>query len=114
MLDDFGRVLVEAITHSSEFSGAVQRIRAEGFSLYLVLNCQEDGERRARMELTSQPARPVCEPVFRLNSEDLSFLKSVGIDPTRCPRRRRKGESASGGPASGGPASGGPASGGHA
>ncbi len=100
MLDDFGRVLVEAITHSSEFSGAVQRIRNEGYSMYLVLNCQQDGERRARMELTSKRAVP--EPVFRLNSDDMSFLKSVGIDPTRCTRRRRKGESA-GGPTAGGP-----------
>lgn len=29
------------------------------------------------------------EPVFRIHSRDLAFLRSVGIDPTRRPPRRR-------------------------
>ena len=29
-------------------------------------------------------------PPFRVNADDVSFLKSIGIDPTRTVRRRRK------------------------
>jgi hypothetical protein len=31
---------------------------------------------------------PPQEPVFQINGQDLSFLKSIGIDPTRRARRR--------------------------
>jgi hypothetical protein len=35
---------------------------------------------------------PRGEPVFRINGEDVSFLRSVGIDPTRPGRRRRSND----------------------
>jgi hypothetical protein len=34
-------------------------------------------------------AAPLPEPTFLIDGRDLAFLRSVGIDPTRCPRRRR-------------------------
>lgn len=34
-------------------------------------------------------AAPVPEPTFLIDGRDLAFLRSVGIDPTRSPRRRR-------------------------
>ena len=44
------------------------------------------GERRARAPRRS-PAPP--QPLFRINSEDLAMLRSLGIDPTRKGRARR-------------------------
>ncbi len=90
MLNDFGRALIQAIHGSSEVNGAARNISREGYSLYLVLDGKED---EARLELTSrgEPARhqPPARPKFRLNSDDVEFLRSVGIDPTRAVRRRR-------------------------
>jgi hypothetical protein len=34
-------------------------------------------------------AAPLPEPSFLIDGRDLAFLRSVGIDPTRSPRRRR-------------------------
>ena len=91
MLNDFGRVLIQAIHGSSEVNGAARKISREGYSLYLVLDGKE--EDAARLELTSraEPARrePSRRPRFRLNSDDVELLRSLGIDPTRSVRRRR-------------------------
>lgn len=105
MLNDFGRALIQAIHDSSEVNGAARQISREGYSLYLVLDGKED---EARLELTSRKdpapekppgppkaarpngARPnAARPNFRLNSGDVEFLRSVGIDATRSVRRRR-------------------------
>jgi len=34
-------------------------------------------------------AAPLPEPTFLIDGRDLAFLRSVGIDPTRSPRRRK-------------------------
>ena len=108
MLDKFGRELLRAIHGSPSMSDAVQRIRSEGFALHLALGCEQAPHEgpasggkasweKASQEKASQekapqtPAAPDTRPPsFRLNTEDVSFLKSIGIDPTRNARRRRK------------------------
>lgn len=90
MLRDFGRALSEAISDSSEATEKLREIRDRGFSLYLLL----DGAGAIRAEAAAdddddRPKRlPAAEPQFRINIDDLSFLRSVGIDPTR--RRSRR------------------------
>jgi hypothetical protein len=98
MLRDFGRALSEAISESSEASEKLREIRDRGYSLYLLL----DGARSERLTADTPssdapkprapraPRRPrPAEPEFRINGDDLSFLRSVGIDPTRRLRGRR-------------------------
>jgi hypothetical protein len=44
-----------------------------------------------QQKLAEDPSpEPVRRPDFRLSTGDVSFLKSIGIDPTRNARRRRK------------------------
>jgi hypothetical protein len=55
---------------------------------------QLTGERQLdRPEPPAAPRRlgaaPLPEPSFLIDGRDLAFLRSVGIDPTRSPRRRR-------------------------
>ena len=66
----------------------MDRIREEGWSIYLVIDRNEDDETPEGFELTTEQD-PDERPVFRIDSRDLAFLKSVGIDPTRRVRRRR-------------------------
>lgn len=101
MLSEFSRALIEALEGSDDALGTVRRIRREGYSLYLVMGCtDEENEpdedtrqvenRRALPPRRQLPALPPArEPLFRLNSDDVAFLNSIGIDPTRVPRRRR-------------------------
>jgi hypothetical protein len=94
MLRELRRALSEAISDSSEVSRTLRKIREEGYSLYLLVDCKRDpleedddplpvGSRRSRNE------RREREPVFQINGTDLHFLRSIGIDPTRRQRRRR-------------------------
>jgi hypothetical protein len=89
MLSELRRALYEAISDSSEVHRTWQQLREEGYSLYLVVDCKrEEGEDDVEPlpRSRSKRARPTREPAFRINGSDLSFLKSIGIDPIR--RRR--------------------------
>lgn len=57
---------------------------------------QLDGQRQLEGRRAPVPsgdpqlaAAPLPEPTFLIDGRDLAFLRSVGIDPTRSPRRRR-------------------------
>lgn len=90
MLRDLGRALSDVIAESSEVSRTLRRIREEGYSLYLMVDCKREGMQPEPLPLNA--GRPSeAEPVFQINGLDLSFLRSIGIDPTRRPRRRRTG-----------------------
>ncbi|MBW3671072.1 MAG: hypothetical protein KY432_05295, partial [Acidobacteria bacterium] len=65
-----------------------QQIRDEGYDLYVVLDAtiglgKTDDEEAPRDEMKQQLALPAPDAQFRINVNDLGFLRSVGIDPTR-------------------------------
>ena len=81
--------LARTLTDSSEASRAVQEIKREGWSLYLVVDQQsEDEGAGTALQLTAGEVAAEA-PVFRIDGEDLTFLRSIGIDPTRSLRRKR-------------------------
>ncbi|MES1210726.1 MAG: hypothetical protein ABUL63_00200, partial [Acidobacteriota bacterium] len=45
--------------------------------------------RTARSSSRAASRTTSSEPTFQINGKDLSFLRSIGIDPTRRLRRRR-------------------------
>ncbi len=111
LLDELGRALAEAIAASSDVAGVAARIRRNGFSLNLILNCAKgdvagqsteplvpapilrgtpEFESLAASSQRSDPraAAPAPrQPAFRLNAHDVGFLKALGIDGTRPARR---------------------------
>jgi hypothetical protein len=102
MLKDLRRALSDAISESSEVSRNLRRIREEGYSLYLLVDCKRDssdGESlalspasrsaAAASSFSSSSSSSGADPSFQINGRDLSVLKSIGIDPTRRLRRRR-------------------------
>lgn len=86
LMRDLGDAFERAIAASPAAADAARRIRQQGFSLYLALD-REQGNGGTRIELGSGKAP--AKPGFLLNQGDVSFLESVGIDPTRPSRRRR-------------------------
>jgi hypothetical protein len=101
MLRDFGRALSEAIAESSDVSQTLRRLQEEGYGLIILLDRQSgtasDGGASSKRRRALPPATdeqtggaPSGPPVFRINGSDLSFLKSIGIDPTRRARGQRK------------------------
>jgi hypothetical protein len=89
MLRDLRRALSEAISESSEVSRTLRKIREEGYSLYLLVDCKREANDLDAPGIPALPKTAAGEPLFQIDSRDLSFLKSIGIDPTRRLRRRR-------------------------
>ena len=99
MLKELGQAINESISGSGRVHDSIQRIRDEGYNLYMVLDAKVGVNRRApRAGSRRRPAAagngkddvPAGnQAAFRINIKDLRFLKSVGIDPTRKVRNRR-------------------------
>src|SRR6185369_322826 len=90
MLSEFRKALYEAISDSTDVHRTWRQLRDEGYSLYLLVDCKKQEEKERERELPAERGKlpqGVQEAVFQINGQDLSFLKSIGIDPTR--RRRR-------------------------
>jgi len=109
MLKELGQAINESISGSDRVHDSLQKIRDEGYNLYMVLDAKVGVNRRERRESSRTPrasrrslalvrsedddrdasATGEERAAFRINLRDLRFLRSVGIDPTRKVRARR-------------------------
>lgn len=96
LLRELGTAINESISSSDDVHRHIQRIRDEGYDLYVVLdatiglNKQGDGDEDA--PAAAAPSALVVsqkDVQFRINVNDLSLLRALGIDPTRKVRTRR-------------------------
>ena len=102
LLRELGTAINESISSSDDVNRQIQRIRDEGYNLYVVLDAtiglNKEGEEDAGE--ASTPAEPSAELVvksdkdiqFRININDLALLRALGIDPTRKVRTLRRVE----------------------
>jgi len=95
LLQDLGTAINESISTSEDVNRHIQKIRDEGYDLYVVLDAtiglnkqEEDNETTA----VTVPSKPPKDVQFRININDLSLLRSLGIDPTRKVRTTRRVE----------------------
>ena len=110
-LRELGAALNEAVSSSERVHAILAKVKAEGYGVYLVLDATVALEKRGRRSSAALPsirrgalqaARAVEDgegstverAVFQINVKDLSFLRSVGIDPTRPIRSRRRPQAA--------------------
>lgn len=82
LLADLSRALFGALAESSEVNRELARLEQAGLTLHLRVDCAPSAGARA-----GEPAAPGV--TFRIDADDLAFLRSVGIDPTRRLRRPR-------------------------
>ncbi|HVT05264.1 MAG TPA: hypothetical protein VHL58_18020 [Thermoanaerobaculia bacterium] len=100
LLKELGDAINESISASAYVNDQIQKIRDEGYNLYVFLDAtiglnREEEETEAATSAVKQiPALPSGtregEVQFRINFNDLTFLRGMGIDPTRkvkAPRR---------------------------
>jgi hypothetical protein len=97
LLRELGNAINESISGSADVNDHIQRIRDEGYNLYVVLDATiglgRNDEENEEVTSSNQVALATTEIQFRINVNDLSFLRSVGIDPTRkvrTPKRLEK------------------------
>ncbi len=100
LLRDLGNAINESISGSDDVNQQIQRIRDEGYNLYVVLDAtiglnRQDEEEEPTQALIPAPQAEVVvksdkEIQFRIDVNDLSLLRSLGIDPTRKVRSTRR------------------------
>lgn len=98
LLRDLGTAINESISGSEDVNRHIQRIRDEGYNLYVVLDATI-GLNKTDEEPSDLAVTPETTPVtdskdihFRINVNDLALLRSLGIDPTRKVKSARRVE----------------------
>ncbi len=87
LLAELERALLDALADSPEAQAVLGRLARAGFTVRVAIECL--GPRHE--EPGQQPVTTRGEePAFRIDAQDLAFLRSIGIDPTRRPRRPRR------------------------
>lgn len=99
LLRELGTAINESISSSDDVNRHIQRIRDEGYDLYVVLDAtiglNKQGEDDDDEAPTPAPGALVVsdkDVQFRINVSDLSLLRALGIDPTRKVRSVRRAE----------------------
>jgi hypothetical protein len=100
LLRDLGTAINESISGSDDVNRQIQKIRDEGYNLYVVLdatiglNRQDEDESAAaeEPEVAEVTLRDDKDVQFRINVNDLGLLRALGIDPTRKVRTTRRVE----------------------
>lgn len=92
LLRDLGTAINESISGSEQVNQHIQRIRDEGYDLYVVLDATIGLNKQDDSEPVPLPAPPRDDRdvQFRINVTDLALLRSYGIDPTRKVRSTRR------------------------
>jgi hypothetical protein len=100
LLRELGTAINESISGSEDVNRQIQRIRDEGYNLYVVLDAtiglNREGEEEEDAGDSTMPAvvtvKSDREIQFRINVNDLALLRALGIDPTRKVRAARRVE----------------------
>jgi hypothetical protein len=102
LLRDLGSAINESISGSDDVNQQIQRIREEGYNLYVVLDAtiglnrqDDDNELPAAVvepEVAEVAVRDEKDVTFRINVNDLGLLRALGIDPTRKVKTARRVE----------------------
>ena len=95
LLQDLGTAINESISGSEHVNEHIQRIRDEGYDLYVVLDAtiglnKQGEEAEDGSDTQAIAAEPPREIQFRINVNDLALLRALGIDPTRKVKSTRR------------------------
>ena len=96
LLQELGTAINDSISDSEDVNDHIQRIRDEGYDLYVVLDAtiglNRMGEEEEHRHLLPRgcSVKSDREVQFRINVNDLALLRALGIDPTRKVRGARR------------------------
>ncbi|REJ83927.1 MAG: hypothetical protein DWQ36_19145 [Acidobacteria bacterium] len=105
LLLDLRERLSEALADSPEVGETLDELRKNGYAVQLLMDCKRESSDSTELSSTQPietPAKAAPEAAlqrrlparspgsFRMSGDDLRFLRSVGIDPTRTTRGLRQ------------------------
>ena len=100
LLQQLGTAINDSISSSEDVNEHIQRIRDEGYNLYVVLDATIGLNRLGDDEVEAPAPDPAAgmlvksdkQVQFRIDVNDLALLRALGIDPTRKVRGARRAE----------------------
>jgi hypothetical protein len=100
LLQQLGTAINDSISSSEDVNEHIQRIRDEGYNLYVVLDATIGLNRLGDDDETPAAPDPAAgmlvksdkQVQFRIDVNDLALLRALGIDPTRKVRGARRPE----------------------
>jgi len=97
LLRELGTAINESISSSDDVNRNIQRIRDEGYDLYVLLDATIGLNKQGDDEAVPAPTPGALvvrdkDVQFRIDVNDLSLLRALGIDPTRKVRGARRAE----------------------
>jgi hypothetical protein len=98
LLRELGSAINNSISNSEDVNDHIQRIRDEGYNLYVVLDATIGQNKLGEEAEEPKPApegmlvKSDRQVQFRINVNDLALLRALGIDPTRKVRGARRVE----------------------
>jgi hypothetical protein len=108
-LRELGAALNEAVSSSEKVHEILAKVKSEGYGAYLCLDATVALDKRGRRSSAALPSirrgglnapkedregGGLDTAVFQINVKDLGFLRSVGIDPTRPIRAKKRPQAA--------------------
>lgn len=90
LLRTLERALYDAIAESAELHRALYEMQREGLQVRLSIACEPGAALTSSPPAAPRPVAARQAPTFRIDSDDLRFLRSIGIDPTRARRSRHR------------------------
>ncbi len=82
LIKELGNAINDSLADSESIADVINRIRASGYELFLVLEVTIGFNKRGEENVVHRhklQADPVQEPDFRLTNQDNQFLRSLNI-----------------------------------
>lgn len=89
LIKELGNAINDSLADSESIADVINRIRASGYELFLVLEVTIGFNKRGEEGNAPRPklrAAPDQEPEFRLTNQDSQFLRSLNIRVEEEPR----------------------------
>ena len=78
-MKELGEAINESLSESEQIGDVIGKIKTEGYDVFLVLEATVGFNKRNEQEEQPAPVLANSEPEFKLNAQDLRFLKSLRI-----------------------------------
>ena len=78
-MKELGEAINESLSESEQIGDVIAKIKTEGYDVFLVLEATVGFNKRDEHEEQHAPVLANSEPAFKLNAQDLRFLKSLRI-----------------------------------
>jgi len=78
-MKELGEAINESLSESEQIGDVIAKIKTEGYDVFLVLEATVGFNKHSEQEEQPAPVLANSEPEFKLNAQDLRFLKSLRI-----------------------------------